>query len=101
MMDKLRQEWWSWWSSDVPVLVQKLRDSETKDRQMQAEIDRYESALRVLVGRAPDKTGCSNFTGSSTCRDALSGRTRDSRWGGEMWCESCVAFDALTGGSNV
>lgn len=38
---------------------------------------------------------CTNYTGPATCCDPTNGRTRESPYGAERWCDGCIAHDAL------
>lgn len=38
-------------------------------------------------------THCTNYTGSTTCVSA--GRTRDSEFTADSWCDQCIAREGL------
>lgn len=51
-------------------------------------LEKMEHAFR-LIG-----TKCSNFTGVLTCVDD-EGRAPDAKYGAELWCNECIAREAL------
>lgn len=52
-------------------------------------------AAQDVIAWGANRAGCHNFTGTSTCRDAGSGRSRHGRYGADRWCSGCILMDAL------
>jgi hypothetical protein len=89
------------WKAMVEKLTdtnKRLCESVANGQRIVAERDSELSRLRdALTHIAED--GCESYTtGPGSCINA--GRSRDAEYTADRWCDQCVAYDALTGGSN-
>lgn len=52
-------------------------------------------AAQDVIAWGAIRAGCHNFTGTTSCRDDGSGRSRHCDYDAGRWCSGCILTDAL------